>query len=204
MVREQLAPPSEKTVGHASGKKSGDERPFANAINRPEKEETHADGNRHKENVDGRANGSERASESMHDSNHKSFRRQHQQTRKDHGRNAESREARTETHLHEGPPIIGGFKKARHPHCNVKNRAEERADGQLLDGLDHKVLRVDQALEYKEKDVREENEKAHGKTSLATEHNGRGAHGTGAEPGVGHDGDAQRQHNQAEKKNQNS
>ena len=46
MVREQLAPPSEKTVGHASGKKSGDERPFANAINRPEKEETHADGNR--------------------------------------------------------------------------------------------------------------------------------------------------------------
>ena len=127
----------------------------------------------------------------MHDSDHKTFRRQHQQTGKDHRRNTEPGKTRTQENLHESPAVVGGIHKAREPHGNVKHRTEKGANGQLLHCFDQKILRVNQTLKHKKENVREKHKQAHGKSGLATQNNSSGTHSTGTESCMGHGGDAQ-------------
>ncbi len=47
VLRKQPPPSSEKSVGHTSRKKRGNQRSFANTVDRTEKEQTHHDGHCH-------------------------------------------------------------------------------------------------------------------------------------------------------------
>ena len=204
VLRKQPPPSSEKSVGHTSRKKRGNQRSFANTVDRTEKEQTHHDGHCYKKHVDCRADCAERSAEAMHDSDHKTFRRQHQQTGKDHRRNTEPGKTRTQENLHESPAVVGRIHKAREPHGNVKHRTEKGANGQLLHCFDQKILRVNQTLKHKKENVREKHKQAHGKSGLATQNNSSGTHSTGTESCMGHGGDPQSEHDQAKKKNKNS